>query len=154
MRQNPYGRFPSDKLHLENVTMHDLNKNLLATVATQNGDYSDVIQELKTAKANLAEAQDLIARANRFQNLMVEILAEPITQMVQAETAVVLEANFNDLLEEHFDIHDYNDEINSMALEDFDINDYTNDLDTSPDEAETKDLIRDILRGATFKMEV
>jgi len=134
--------------------MHDLNKNLLATVATQNGDYSDVIQELKTAKANLAEAQDLIARANRFQNLMVEILAEPISQMVQAETAVVLEANFDDLLEEHFDIHDYKDEINSMALEDFDINDYTNDLDMSPDEAETKDLIRDILRGATFKMEV
>ena len=154
MRQNPYGRLPSDNLHLENVTMHDLNKNLLATVATQNGDYSDVIQELKTAKANLAEAQDLIARANRFQNLMVEILAEPISQMVQAETAVVLEANFNDLLEEHFDIHDYNDEINSMALEDFDINDYANDLDTSSDEAETKELILDVLRNATFKMEV
>ena len=74
--------------------------------------------------------------------------------MVQAETAVVLEANFNDLLEEHFDIHDYNDEINSMALEDFDINDYTNDLDTSSDEAETKELILDVLRNATFKMEL
>ena len=41
-----------------------------------------------------------------------------------------------------------------MALEDFDINDYSNDLNISPDETETNDLIRDVLRNATFKMEV
>ena len=142
------------KLHLENVKMNDLNKNLLATVATQNGDFSDVLKELETAKANLAEAQDIIARANRFQNVMLETLELPIKDIVRDEIERTLDASFEHLLEEHFDIHNYNDEIASMALEDFDINDYTNDLDTSPDEDETKDLIRDILRGATFKMDV
>jgi len=136
--------------------MHDLNKNLLATVATQNGDFSDVLKELETAKANLAEAQDIIARANRFQNVMLETLELPIKDIVRDEIERTLEVSFEHLLEEHFDIHNYNDEIASMALEDFDINDHTSnlDMDTSPDEDETKDLIRDILRGATFKMDV
>jgi len=158
MRENPYGPLLARNIHLENETMHDLNKNLLATVATQNGDYSDVLKELETAKAELAEMQDKLAYANRFQNLFIGAMEGPIKNIVRDEVTQsidhTMEANFKDLLEEHFDIHDYNDEINSMALEDFDINDYTNDLDTSPDEAETKDLIRDILRGATFKMEV
>ena len=30
--------------------MNDLNRNLLATVATQNTDYSDVLKELEAAK--------------------------------------------------------------------------------------------------------
>jgi len=143
------------KLHLENVKMNDLNKNLLATVATQNGDFSDVLKELETAKANLAEAQDIIARANRFQNVMLETLELPIKDIVRDEINRTLEVSFEHLLEEHFDIHNYNDEIASMALEDFDINDHTSNLDMEPhSDDETKDLIRDILRGATFKMDV
>ena len=71
MRKNTCGGLPVANLHLENVKMNDLNRNLLATVATQNGDFSDVLKELETAKANLAEAQDIIARANRFGSYQV-----------------------------------------------------------------------------------
>ena len=138
--------------------MNDLNKNLLATVATQNTDYSDVLKELEAAKAELAEMQDKLAYANRFQDLFIGAMEGPLKDIVRDEVTQsidhAMKANFKDLLEENFDIHDYNDEVNSMALEDFDINDYSNDLNISPDETETNDLIRDILRNATFKMEV
>tara|TARA_R110000824_G_scaffold351160_1_gene538146 strand:- start:116 stop:532 length:417 start_codon:yes stop_codon:yes gene_type:complete len=138
--------------------MNDLNRNLLATVATQNTDYSDVLKELEAAKAELAEMEDKLAYANRFQNLFIGAMEGPLKNIVRDEVTQsidhAMKANFKDLLEENFDIHDYNDEINSMALEDFDINDYSNDLNISPDETETNDLIRDVLRNATFKMEV
>ena len=138
--------------------MNDLNRNLLATVATQNTDYSDVLKELEAAKAELAEMEDKLAYANRFQNLFIGAMEGPLKNIVRDEVTQsidhAMKANFKDLLEENFDIHDYNDEVNSMALEDFDINDYSNDLNISPDETETNDLIRDILRNATFKMEV
>tara|TARA_R110001599_G_scaffold310980_1_gene518230 strand:- start:538 stop:954 length:417 start_codon:yes stop_codon:yes gene_type:complete len=138
--------------------MNDLNRNLLATVATQNTDYSDVLKELEAAKAELAEMEDKLAYANRFQNLFIGAMEGPLKNIVRDEVTQsidhAMKANFKDLLEENFDIHDYNDEVNSMALEDFDINDYSNDLNISPDETETNDLIRDVLRNATFKMEV
>ena len=138
--------------------MNDLNRNLLATVATQNTDYSDVLKELETAKAELAEMQDKLAYANRFQNLFIGAMEGPLKDIVRDEVThsidTAMEASFEDLLLEKFDIHNYSDEVNYMALQDFDINDYSNDLDISPDETETKDLIRDVLRGATFKMEV
>ena len=138
--------------------MNDLNRNLLATVSTQNTDYSDVLKELEAAKAELAEMQDKLAYANRFQNLFIGAMEGPLKDIVRDEVTqsidTAMEANFEDLLLEKFDIHSYSDEVSYMALQDFDINDYSNDLDISPDETETKDLIRHVLRGATFKMEV
>ena len=135
--------FPSQTYILENVTMHDLNKNLLATVATQNGDYSDVIQELKTAKANLAEAQDLIARANRFQNVMVEMFFDPIKSMVKSEMVSYAD---------DFDISAYDDEIRNLASEqiaderpEFDIDEYSDDIE---------DVVRQVLSGATVTIDV
>ena len=102
--------------------------------------------------------EDKLAYANRFQNLFIGAMEGPLKNIVRDEVTQsidhAMKANFKDLLEENFDIHDYNDEVNSMALEDFDINDYSNDLNISPDETETNDLIRDVLRNATFKMEV
>ena len=143
MRENPYGRFPSDNYILENVKMNDLNRNLLATVATQNGDYSDVLKELETAKANLAEAQDLIARANRFQNVMVEMFFDPIKSMVKSEMV-----NYAD----DFDISAYEDDIKNLASEqladerpEFDIDEYSDDI---------SDVVRQVLSGATVSIDV
>ena len=86
----------------------------------------------------------------QWKDPLKDIVRDEVTQSIDH----AMEANFEDLLLEKFDIHSYSDEINYLALEDFDINNYSNDLDISPDETETKDLIRDVLRGATFKMEV
>ena len=123
--------------------MHDLNKNLLATVATQNGDYSDVLKELETAKANLAEAQDLIARANRFQNVMVEMFFDPIKSMVKSEMLSYAD---------DFDISAYEDEIRNLASDqiadersDFDIDEYADDI---------SDVVRQVLSGATVTIDV
>ena len=123
--------------------MNDLNRNLLATVATQNGDYSDVLKELETAKANLAEAQDLIARANRFQNVMVEMFFDPIKSMVKSEMV-----NYAD----DFDISAYEDDIKNLASEqladerpEFDIDEYSDDI---------SDVVRQVLSGATVSIDV
>ena len=143
MRENPYGRFPSDNYILENVTMHDLNRNLLATVATQNVADADVLKELEKAKANLAEAQDLIARANRFQNVMVEMFFDPIKSMVKSEMV-----NYAD----DFDISAYEDDIKNLASEqladerpEFDIDEYSDDI---------SDVVRQVLSGATVSIDV
>jgi len=143
MRKNTCGGLPVANLHLENVKMNDLNRNLLATVATQNGDYSDVLKELETAKANLAEAQDLIARANRFQNVMVEMFFDPIKSMVKSEMV-----NYAD----DFDISAYEDDIKNLASEqiaderpEFDIDEYSDDI---------SDVVRQVLSGATVSIDV
>ena len=123
--------------------MNDLNRNLLATVATQNGDFSDVLKELETAKANLAEAQDIIARANRFQNVMVEMFFDPIKSMVKSEMV-----NYAD----DFDISAYEDDIKNLASEqladerpEFDIDEYSDDI---------SDVVRQVLSGATVSIDV
>ena len=146
MRKNTCGGLPVANLHLENVKMNDLNRNLLATVATQNGDFSDVLKELETAKANLAEAQDIIARANRFQNVMLDLFSQPLKEMVKEEIAMVR------INAPEFDIDEYSDEIRNLASEqidlerpEFDIDEYTNDIE---------DVVRQVLSGATVTLDV
>ena len=146
MRKNTCGGLPVANLHLENVTMESFHKNLLSTVTTQNGDYSDVLKELETAKANLAEAQDIIARANRFQNVMLDLFSQPLKEMVKEEIAMV------GINAPEFDIDDYSDEIRNLASEqidlerpEFDIDEYTNDIE---------DVVRQVLSGATVTLDV
>jgi len=146
MRKNTCGGLPVANLHLENVKMNDLNRNLLATVATQNGDFSDVLKELETAKANLAEAQDIIARANRFQNVMLDLFSQPLKEMVKEEIAMV------GINAPEFDIDDYSDEIRNLASEqidlerpEFDIDEYTTDIE---------DVVRQVLSGATVTLDI
>jgi len=146
MRKNTCGGLPVANLHLENVKMNDLNRNLLATVATQNGDFSDVLKELETAKANLAEAQDIIARANRFQNVMLDLFSQPLKEMVKEEIAMV------GINAPEFDIDEYSDEIRNLASEqidlerpEFDIDEYTTDIE---------DVVRQVLSGATVTLDV
>jgi len=126
--------------------MHDLNKNLLATVATQNGDFSDVLKELETAKANLAEAQDIIARANRFQNVMLDLFSQPLKEMVKEEIAMV------GINAPEFDLDDYSDDIREIVSDqidvdrpEFDIDEYTTDIE---------DVVRQVLSNTTVTLDV
>ena len=126
--------------------MNDLNKNLLATVATQNGDFSDVLKELETAKANLAEAQDIIARANRFQNVMLDLFSQPLKEMVKEEIVMV------GINAPEFDLDDYSDDIREIVSDqidvdrpEFDIDEYTTDIE---------DVVRQVLSNTTVTLDV
>ena len=126
--------------------MNDLNRNLLATVATQNGDFSDVLKELETAKANLAEAQDIIARANRFQNVMLDLFSQPLKEMVKEEIAMV------GINSPEFDLDDYSDDIREIVSDqidvdrpEFDIDEYTTDIE---------DVVRQVLSNTTVTLDV
>jgi len=126
--------------------MNDLNRNLLATVATQNGDFSDVLKELETAKANLAEAQDIIARANRFQNVMLDLFSQPLKEMVKEEIAMV------GINAPEFDLDDYSDDIREIVSDqidvdrpEFDIDEYTTDIE---------DVVRQVLSNTTVTLDV
>ena len=148
MRQIPCGGFPVANIHLENVTM----ENPIAAMPITGPNFVDaLIVERDNLKAELTALQDALARANRFQELAVELFTAPIKAIVKAEMLDYA----ND-----FDISAYEDEIKEIASDGFDIGDYEDDIRDSIDfnasdyTTEIGDVVRDILRDSVIKLEV
>ena len=127
-------------------------ENPIAQMPITGPNFVDaLIVERDKLKADLEAAQDTVARANRFKEMALELFADPIKAMVKAEM-VAYSADF--------DISAYEDEIKEMAADGFDIVDYEDDIRDSVDfnasdyTTEIGDVVRDILRDATIKLEV
>ena len=117
-----------------------------------------LILERDEFRAECNEMKAKLVRAERDAKLLEEqrgawlaIMADPIREMVKKE--------FADLMTD-FDIADYTDEIKEIAADGFDIGDYEDDIRDSVDftasdyTTEIGDVVRDILRDATIKLEV
>ena len=153
MRQIPCGGFPVANIHLENVTMENLN-----TAPITENFMDALIAERDAFRVECDEMKAKLVRAERDAKLLEEqrgawlaIMADPIREMVKKE--------FSDLMTD-FDISDYTDEIKEIAADGFDIGDYEDDIRDSIDfnasdyTTEIGDVVRDILRDATIKLEV
>ena len=146
MRQIPCGGLPVANIHLENVTMENLN-----TAPITDTFIDTLIAERDKLKVDLIALQDALARANRFQELAAELFTDPIKAIVKAEMLAYAD---------DFDISAYEDEIKEIASDGFDIGDYEDDIRDSIDfnasdyTTEIGDVVRDILRDATVKLEV
>jgi len=127
-------------------------ENQIAAMPITGGNFVDaLIVERDKLKAELTASQDALARANRFQELAAELFTAPIKAIVKAEMLDYA----ND-----FDISAYEDEIKDIARDGFVIGDYEDDIKDSVDfsasdyTTEIGDVVRDILRDATIKLEV
>ena len=127
-------------------------ENPIAAMPITGGNFVDaLIVERDKLKAELTASQDALARANRFQELAAELFTDPIKAIVKTE----MRAYADD-----FDISAYEDEIKEIARDGFDIGDYEDDIRDSVDftvsdyTTEIGDVVRDILRDATIKLEV
>ena len=127
-------------------------ENPIAAMPITGPNFVDaLIVERDNLKAELTASQDALARANRFQELAAELFTAPIKAIVKAEMLDYA----ND-----FDISAYEDEIKEIAADGFDIGDYEDDIRDSVDfnasdyTTEIGDVVRDILRDATIKLEV
>ena len=127
-------------------------ENPIAAMPITGPNFVDaLIVERDNLKAELTASQDALARANRFQELAAELFTAPIKAIVKAEMLDYA----ND-----FDISAYEDEIKDIARDGFDIGDYEDDIRDSVDfnasdyTTEIGDVVRDILRDATIKLEV
>ena len=104
-------------------------------------------------RAQLTAAQDALARANRFKDLASELFADPIKEIVRSEMVAYAS---------DFDITAYEDEIKEIASENFasDLSDHDGEIndmisfDIADHAADVETVVRDILRGATVKLEV
>jgi len=127
-------------------------ENPIAQMPITGPNFVDaLIVERDKLKAELTASQDALARANRFQELAAELFTDPIKAIVKAEMVAYAD---------DFDISAYEDEIKEMAADGFDIGDYEDDIRDSVDfnasdyTTEIGDVVRDILRDATIKLEV
>jgi hypothetical protein len=127
-------------------------ENPIAAMPITGPNFVDaLIVERDNLKAELTALQDALARANRFQELAVELFTAPIKAIVKAEMLDYA----ND-----FDISAYEDEIKEIASDGFDIGDYEDDIRDSIDfnasdyTTEIGDVVRDILRDSVIKLEV
>ena len=127
-------------------------ENPIAAMPISGPNFVDaLIVERDKLKAELTASQDALARANRFQELAAELFTDPIKAIVKAEMVAYAD---------DFDISAYEDEIKEMAADGFDIGDYEDDIRDSVDfnasdyTTEIGDVVRDILRDATIKLEV
>ena len=111
------------------------------------------INERNELRAQLTASQDALARANRFKDWALELIADPIKEIVKSEMVAYAS---------DFDITAYEDEIKEIASENFasDLSDHDgeiNDLisfDIADHAADVETVVRDILRDATVKLEV
>ena len=137
---------------LEN-TMENLN-----TAPITENFMDALIAERDAFRVERDEMKAKLLRAERDAKLLEEqrgawlaIMADPIREMVKKE--------FSDMMAD-FDIADYTDEIKEIAADGFDIGDYEDDIRDSVDfnasdyTTEIGDVVRDILRDATIKLEV
>ena len=148
--------------------MENLNLNLNTTAPIKKGQlYSnetteafivEITAERDAFRVERDEMKAQLVRAERDATLLAEqrgawlaIMSDPIREMVKKE--------FADLMAD-FDIADYADEIKEIAADGFDIGDYEDDIRDSIDfnasdyTTEIGDVVRDILRDATIKLEV
>ena len=153
MRQIPCGGLLVANIHLENVTMENLN-----TAPITENFMDALIAERDAFRVERDEMKAKLVRAERDAKLLEEqrgawlaIMADPIREMVRTE----MRAYADD-----FDISAYEDEIKEIARDGFDIGDYEDDIRDSVDftvsdyTTEIGDVVRDILRDATIKLEV
>ena len=143
---------------LENVKMENLKTNFGPATPITETFIDAVIAERDKFRAECNEMKAKLVRAERDAKLLEEqrgawlaIMADPIREMVKAEMVAYAD---------DFDISAYEDEIKEMAADGFDIGDYEDDIRDSVDftvsdyTAEIGDVVRDILRDATIKLEV
>ena len=133
---------------MENLNTAPITENFIDALIAERDAFRVERDEMKTQ----------LVRAERDAKLLEEqrgawlaIMADPIREMVKKE--------FSDLMTD-FDISDYTDEIKEIAADGFDIGDYEDDIRDSVDfnasdyTTEIGDVVRDILRDATIKLEV
>ena len=153
MRQIPCGGFPVANIHLENVTMENLN-----TAPITENFMDALIAERDAFRVERDEMKAKLVRAERDATLLAEqrgawlaIMSDPIREMVKKE--------FADMMAD-FDISAYEDEIKEIASDGFDIGDYEDDIRDSVDfnasdyTTEIGNVVRDILRDSVIKLEV
>ena len=154
MRQIPCGGFPVANIHLENVKW----KTHLHKCRSLEILLMRLLSSAMRFRVERDEMKAQLVRAERDAKLLEEqrgawlaIMADPIREMVKKE----MRAYADD-----FDISAYEDEIKEMAADGFDIGDYEDDIRDSVDftasdyTTEIGDVVRDILRDATIKLEV
>jgi hypothetical protein len=116
------------------------------------GNFTDsLIVERDKLKADLAAAQDQLADANRFKQGFADLFADQIDAAVKTAMSDY---------ESDFDISAYESEIQDMARDGFDASDHSDDIsdavgfDMYDYKAEVADIVSDVLREATIKLEV
>ena len=116
------------------------------------GNFVDaLIVERDKLKADLAAAQDQLADANRFKAGFADLFADQIDAAVKSAMSDY---------ESDFDISAYESEIQEIARDGFDASDHSDDIadavgfDMYDYKAEVADIVSDVLREATIKLEV
>ena len=116
------------------------------------GNFTDsLIVERDKLKADLAAAQDQLADANRFKQGFADLFADQIDAAVKTAMSDY---------ESDFDISAYESEIQDMARDGFDASDHSDDIsdavgfDMYDYKSEVADIVSDVLREATVKLEV
>ena len=116
------------------------------------GNFVDaLIVERDKLKADLAASQDQLADANRFKAGFADLFADQIDAAVKSAMSDY---------ESDFDISAYESEIQDMARDGFDASDHSDDIsdavgfDMYDYKAEVADIVSDVLREATIKLEV
>jgi hypothetical protein len=116
------------------------------------GNFVDsLIVERDKLKADLAASQDQLADANRFKQGFADLFADQIDAAVKS----AMSDYDND-----FDISAYESEIQEMARDGFDASDHSDDIseavgfDMYDYKSEISDIVSDVLREATVKLEV
>ena len=116
------------------------------------GNFVDaLIVERDKLKADLAASQDQLADANRFKQGFADLFADQIDAAVKSAMSDY---------ESDFDISAYESEIQDMARDGFDASDHSDDIsdavgfDMYDYKAEVADIVSDVLREATIKLEV
>ena len=116
------------------------------------GNFVDaLIVERDKLKADLAAAQDQLADANRFKAGFADLFSDQIDAAVKSAMSDY---------ESDFDISRYDDEIKEIARDGFDASEHSEDIseavgfDMYDHKSDVADIVRDVLRDATVKLEV
>ena len=110
-----------------------------------------LFDDVLNLKADLAAAQDQLADANRFKAGFADLFSDQIDAAVKS---AMLD------YESDFDISAYESEIQEIARDSFDASDHRDNIldavgfDLYEHKSEVADIVSDILRDATIKLEV
>ena len=133
---------------MENLNTAPITENFMDALIAERDAFRVECDEMK-AKLIRAERDAKLLEEQR--GAWLAIMADPIRELVRNE----MRAYADD-----FDISAYEDEIKEIAADGFDIGDYEDDIRDSIDfnasdyTTEIGDVVRDILRDATIKLEV
>lgn len=124
-----------------------------ALVVDKDQAQADLAAAQKAAANLIAERDRLqaeLADANRFKAGFADLFADQIDAAVKSAMSDY---------ESDFDISRYDDEIKDIARDGFDASEHSDDIseavgfDMYDHKSEVADIVRDILRDATFKLE-